>query len=198
MAAMSCSAWPRQKRSFGASSVPARARTCAAASAPARSDAARSGLQLADGVPLTPRGSNTLISPRCLRSFRVARSRSVLTDETMVGPAQAPTPSIRPVVFPDCDGPNTATAPRTPRRPRSDVPSVERSRRSQRASTNRPGSGRRVSRGRRSRVVARRAWVSTPSRRRLSGGSWGCEPSRRIRAVAITTASARTRTTASQ
>ena len=58
----------------------------------ARPDAARSGLQLADGVPVTPRGSKTLISPRCSRSFTVARSRSVLTDETMAGPAQAPTP----------------------------------------------------------------------------------------------------------
>ena len=107
--------------------APARASICAAASRAgevARRRAA--GSRSPTAMPLTPSGSNTLISPRCSRAFKVARRRSVLTDETMAGPVQASTPAIRPVVLPDWTGPEHARPRLEPRAgPATDAPSVD-------------------------------------------------------------------------
>lgn len=92
MVGMSGSARPRENRSLGPSSLPTQASIWTAARAPAKLRAGRRGLLDLVGVPVTPRGSNTLTSPRRRPRSIVARARSAFTDETRVGPARREPP----------------------------------------------------------------------------------------------------------
>ena len=136
-----------------------------------------------------PPGSNTRTSPRPRRRAMVVSIRSRLTDSKIAGPTQSNTAGMaHSAVLPERVGPTMATDVTSPGRPwrrrrsaRAINPahpasgfgahrwlSVATSHRPHVPRTNRPGTGRRTSSGRSSRRVAKRAWASTPRRRR-----WG-------------------------
>ena len=99
--------------------------------------------------------------------------------EMMAGPCQALTPAIRPVVLPDWLGPKMATAPGDARAGRRWLgASVDRYRRPPAGEHEPVRLGRAGESGARSRRVASRGWVATPSRRRLSIGSCRLRPTK--------------------
>lgn len=110
----------------------------------------------------------------------VVANRSAFTEDNTAGPSHSRIPATAAVVFPDRDGPTSATAPRSPRRRRSHrrrhcaLPevsciadaSVATNIRPNLARTNRPDTGSRTSTALRSLRLANRVRASTPSGRR--------------------------------
>ena len=118
----------------------------------------------------------------------VVSIKSRLTLSRIAGPCQSSTPGMaHSAVLPERVGPTIATDVTSPGRPWRISPvayahqrrhprlrfgahrrfSVATSHRPHVPNTNRPGVGERTSSGRISRRVAKRAWASTPSRRRV-------------------------------